>query len=508
MAILARFLDSDSNEFRIMKRSLLIHCLIAAITLIIIPDSFSENADILTAFESQFTAGKYRGNDSRYKQLNFDNLPRRALLDDREIPPNDSCRQAQIISGPFPVSGTGTTIDATIDCPTLLLWEGVWYKISLPYEYNDITLTICGLSGNLLDAGIVLMDDCECDNLIGASDFNFLDTSLCATGHNGIEIIFNSVPDNLNDESVVFWPVYAINDSSNNMDFVYTVNINQGDPPLPGDDCTNPFIIESLPFSDSLNSCSYNDDYNFSGEDIVYEMIIESCMIVDISLCSTEPIIDSYLLLYEENDCGGTPIIYDDDSCMPPGQYGTSRIQDTLEAGLYYIVVDAYGGECGEYILEVSGEPCTVYGACCQDFVCIGTMTEAECDSAEGIWYEAEDCDSGFNCPGNCFAYLAGDANMFIGAWPPQIIGSDVTYLVNFFRGTQGIESCLLGGFWGSADANGDCNIIGSDVTRLVNYFRGIGDILYCQEFPPCWIISEDLPDQMPVGWPHCENLR
>ncbi|MCP4584014.1 MAG: hypothetical protein GY839_20575 [candidate division Zixibacteria bacterium] len=50
------------------------------------------------------------------------------------------------------------------------------------------------------------------------------------------------------------------------------------------------------------------------------------------------------------------------------------------------------------------------------------------------------------------------------------VIGSDVTYLVAYFRGINAPPDPFLAG-----DANADCMVIGSDVTRLVNYFRGIG---------------------------------
>ena len=92
------------------------------------------------------------------------------------------------------------------------------------------------------------------------------------------------------------------------------------------------------------------------------------------------------------------------------------------------------------------------------------------------------------------------------GAWPPMVIGSDVTFLVNYFRGFETSPPCSLGGFWASADANGDCNIIGSDVTRLVGYFRGLSDLLYCPDYEPAWPTTDGLPVEAPVGWPNCET--
>jgi hypothetical protein len=105
------------------------------------------------------------------------------------------------------------------------------------------------------------------------------------------------------------------------------------------------------------------------------------------------------------------------------------------------------------------------------------------------------------------YAYLPGDANMYNGAWPPAVIGGDVTYLVNYFRAIPASQPCLLNGFWASADANGDCQVIGSDVTRLINYLRAIGTIEYCPDYEPAWSTPDDLPTEAPPGWPNCETV-
>jgi hypothetical protein len=103
----------------------------------------------------------------------------------------------------------------------------------------------------------------------------------------------------------------------------------------------------------------------------------------------------------------------------------------------------------------------------------------------------------------DAYEYLPGDANMINGQWPPKIIGADVTYLVGYFRGIN--RQCLVGGFFNSGDANGDCRIIGSDVTRLVSYFRGLSAISHCADYPPAWLVPDDCPTEAPIGWPNCE---
>ncbi|MCP4583419.1 MAG: DUF1565 domain-containing protein [candidate division Zixibacteria bacterium] len=101
--------------------------------------------------------------------------------------------------------------------------------------------------------------------------------------------------------------------------------------------------------------------------------------------------------------------------------------------------------------------------------------------------------------------YFAGDVNIFRGAWPPLVIGNDVTYFVNHFRSLENNPPCNLGGFFASADINGDCQVVGSDVTRLVSYFRGQVFMSYCHDYPPAWRTPDDLPAEAPEGWPNCE---
>jgi hypothetical protein len=100
--------------------------------------------------------------------------------------------------------------------------------------------------------------------------------------------------------------------------------------------------------------------------------------------------------------------------------------------------------------------------------------------------------------------YLPADANMRVGQWPPQVIGSDVTYLVSYFRGIT--RPCIINGFYCSGDANGDCQVIGSDVTRMVTYFRGLANIIPCPDYEPAWPTPDELPGEAPSGWPNCET--
>ncbi len=154
-------------------------------------------------------------------------------------------------------------------------------------------------------------------------------------------------------------------------------------------------------------------------------------------------------------------------------------------------------------------------GACCywagSTNMCVETQDEEECSQySSSTFYPGETCydDDGNEIADICeepsiYDYLPGDANMAAGSWPPNVIGADVTYLVNYFRAIA--APCLVGGFYNSADANGDCSVIGADVTYLVQYFRGANELHFCPDYEPSWQSSGDLPAEAPDGWPNCE---
>jgi hypothetical protein len=120
------------------------------------------------------------------------------------------------------------------------------------------------------------------------------------------------------------------------------------------------------------------------------------------------------------------------------------------------------------------------------------------------------------------FEYLPGDVNMYNGVWPPNpVVGADATYLINFFRGFATSHACFMNNpgapvlwpngqpgtlFWASADVNGDCQVIGADVTKLINYLRGTTTLSWCVEYEPVWHDAGELPTEAPAGWPNCQE--
>lgn len=144
-----------------------------------------------------------------------------------------------------------------------------------------------------------------------------------------------------------------------------------------GETIATAWTIYALPFGDTGNTCDNIDDYDeacpYSGStspDVVYAYAPPYDMCVSISLCNSY--YDTKVFVYEDV-VGNVPIdgCNDDNyDCVDPPVSYTSWIPSlaVLAGHTYYIVVDGYGGGCGDYVLEMDEvecpEPC--------DIICVG----------------------------------------------------------------------------------------------------------------------------------------
>ncbi len=136
----------------------------------------------------------------------------------------------------------------------------------------------------------------------------------------------------------------------------YTLNVSRQAPQ--GDNCTNP-IFMSLPFRGTGSTCSYANDYDYAcswsstSSDVVYFYSPSTDQQVSFSLCRSS--YDTKLYVYQ-NSCSGTPIACSDDASICP--CASASFRSYLEClqlyagNTYYVVVDGYGGACGDYVLE------------------------------------------------------------------------------------------------------------------------------------------------------------
>ena len=141
-----------------------------------------------------------------------------------------------------------------------------------------------------------------------------------------------------------------------------------------GDKIENPFVVTGLPFSTTGTTVGYADDYDeecpYTGStspDVVY-MMTSSGATYDFSLCgNTDYDSKLYILDADGNVVEGsfpspedTPedngIACNDDACSTPSFTSAfvSSFSGTLPAGLYYVVVDGYSTNSGNYTLDIS----------------------------------------------------------------------------------------------------------------------------------------------------------
>jgi hypothetical protein len=133
-----------------------------------------------------------------------------------------------------------------------------------------------------------------------------------------------------------------------------------------GEDCGTATVIGGLPYTDFGTTAGALDDYDevcpYTGStspDVVYAYTPSANETVDISVCTNggDAFYDTKIYVYE-GTCVTPSFACNDDSCQAPsytaGAYNSELLGLSLTAGsTYYIVVDGYGGEEGDYNLVV-----------------------------------------------------------------------------------------------------------------------------------------------------------
>jgi len=133
------------------------------------------------------------------------------------------------------------------------------------------------------------------------------------------------------------------------------------DPGRQGGDTILDAVVISLPYSGVGTTVGYSDDYDeecpytqSTSPDVVYRFTPEIDEVVDIDMLGSA--YDTKIYVYDEN----LALVACNDDFYP--DY-TSKIESlALMAGMdYYLVIDGYGGDAGDYVLNiVDYEPCVI----------------------------------------------------------------------------------------------------------------------------------------------------
>jgi hypothetical protein len=261
-----------------------------------------------------------------------------------------------------------------------------------------------------IDNFSILEQTAEPQFLIGADSFDFgvvavgTPTSIVSTIANsgGSDLNISSV--DVNAPFTVDFPATVAAGESQNVVFTYTPtdtalatsdvvfhsNNVYGDvtvslsgsayAPLDGDVIANAyeFDFDGTTYVDSGSTVEYHNDYDLpygDNNDVVYKVTLTDDYVMDISLHGSD--FDTKLAVYEDHSDvpGWIPgpdnyVAYNDDSAaryytpatIPPVERKNetrilqSRILDLpLQAGSYFIIVDGYGTNTGNYLLTVNG---------------------------------------------------------------------------------------------------------------------------------------------------------
>ena len=127
------------------------------------------------------------------------------------------------------------------------------------------------------------------------------------------------------------------------------------------------YIVPSLPFYAMGNNLNAGDDWQVSageyqGDDVAYKLVLDEEATLNISTCFPDTEFDTKLSVFD--GCDGQELYYNDDpgafdSDSESGTYETSECDIdglfailngiTLPAGTYYVVVDGFDAETGNY---------------------------------------------------------------------------------------------------------------------------------------------------------------
>ena len=130
-------------------------------------------------------------------------------------PPNDLCTTAQPISGPYPQTVNGTTVNAFMDCLGVLNWNAVWYSINLPYPVNNVFIDFCGTTGNIPTIGIVYYNNCSDCGAYSLMSYVF---NACSNGYTNPKLTAMSVPG----PGTIYFPAFV---GATGMNFQFTANV-------------------------------------------------------------------------------------------------------------------------------------------------------------------------------------------------------------------------------------------------------------------------------------------
>jgi len=262
--------------------------------------------------------------------------------------------------------------------------------------------------------------------------------------------------------------------------------------PPPGDFCSDPFVIpENFPFYDANNTCGFTNLCDITGSDnsdVIYEMVLANDYDLTISLCGSS--YDTKLAVFSEACCtgAGTEFAYNDDFCSLQ-----SQIQTFFPAGTYYVVVDGFSSQCGDYTLSVDIFIAPVGRCCYNDYTSCDNLTEGACLLQPGNpqWAEGLTCEDN-PCPTPPPNEDCTNAIALTDPLPISVSGS-TQLAINDYDVLPGEPACWQGTWFTSSGAGPDVTytwVVPNDGQYSISLCGSSFDtalLLYSNNCPPIY---------------------
>jgi hypothetical protein len=300
-----------------------------------------------------------------------------------QTPANDLCQNATPVNARYPVTIEGESTQlATIDCPGFLDWTAIWYDLELPYANNDVTVTICPTGEDLGTVGVILMDDCNCDDYVLYSGYSWI---TCESGWQGITIEFDQVQG----YERLYFPAYVINSSSEGIVFDITFEVTEhlpcyvecpeGGIPEGEPDCfdgyedtynggcnSSPYVWRPIECGDTICGTSgvYGNNYYRDTDWFEIEITVPSTV-------TWTAVAEFPVLIFIINAGTGDCVDYTILSSATADECDEISLTESVAPGLYWFWIgpsdwgDYPCGADSEYVATLTCEAVT--GACCDD---------------------------------------------------------------------------------------------------------------------------------------------
>jgi hypothetical protein len=168
-----------------------------------------------------------------------------------------------------------------------------------------------------------------------------------------------------------------------------------------GDTFETAVVIPDLPYYTTGTTAGYNHDYDAAcpylgslSPDVVYKWTSDYTGPIDIVLCESD--YDTKVYVFDGDYAPGMEIACNDDNGACPGPPYRSWIEylEVTEGTTYYIVVDGYGNDFGDYLFSMYETP---FAVDCDPVCPPGAYDENEPDCFDGY---VDETNSGCQTPG------------------------------------------------------------------------------------------------------------